>query len=61
MPDCKRFRLSFENVENVVNPPQNPTVNRRLSCEGELSRFNIGMSNPISKQPAILAVIVAQG
>jgi hypothetical protein len=38
-----RFIVSFENVENVVNPPQNPTVRKR--------RSSVDIRLPLSNKP----------
>ena len=61
MPACNRHRLSFEKVENVVKPPQKPTINSRFSCDEVFTRLKAAQNKPMSKQPTMLAVIVAQG
>ena len=61
MPACNRHKLSFEKVENVVKPPQNPTINSRFNCDEALTRLKAAQSKPMSRQPTMLAVIVAHG
>ena len=61
-PFCNIWKLSFANVEKVVNPPQNPTV--RNNCH-ELPSFDVLLNNPnnnpIIRQPARLTNSVAHG
>jgi len=47
-----KFNVSKEKVENVVNPPQNPTVRNTLT-KGEISSFSLNpnMIMPIRRQP----------
>lgn len=62
LPFCNIWKLSFANVEKVVNPPQNPTV--RNNCH-ELPSFDVLLNNPnhnpIIRQPARLTNSVAHG
>lgn len=53
--------LSLIKVEKVVNPPHSPVVKNSLLCT--LKPLPIGSAEikPISKQPIILTVHVAQG
>lgn len=51
-------KLSFENVENVVNPPQKPVTMSRLWL---LDRLVFPTNSPITKQPIIFARNVAIG
>ena len=44
-----------------MKPPQNPTISSRLSCDEALTRLNAAQSKPMSRQPTMLAVIVAHG
>ena len=54
--------FSFMNVENVVKPPQKPTVrNISISCDIVVWREDIPQKRPIIKQPVTLATIVPSG
>ena len=54
--------LSFMNVENVVNPPQNPVVNRSLVLGLRSPLFAaVPDSMPISRHPITFTAIVPMG
>jgi hypothetical protein len=49
-------------VEKVVNPPQNPVISKSFNVSFcKLFFWMYPKSKPISKQPKILAINVAQG
>jgi len=50
-------KVSFANVENVVNPPQNPVINRNRKLLDGIRLTN----NPIQKHPNIFTINVATG
>lgn len=54
-----KFSVSKENVENVVNPPQKPTVRNNLN-KGDISPFSLNpnMIIPIKRQPRKLTAKV---
>ena len=54
------LRLSHENVENVVYPPQNPTIKRYIYVLLPDTLLKLHNS-PINKEPVILTVKVANG
>lgn len=61
-PDCNSIRLSFEKVENVVNPPQKPVVRKRASPGLPFVQRLVHPHNrPIIRLPRIFTVKVAQG
>ena len=53
-PLCNIWNACAENVENVVNPPQNPTAKRRYNvlCDA-------GMSKPMTNEPMTLTNNIA--
>ena len=57
-----KFSVSKENVEKVVNPPQNPTVRNNLN-KGEINSFSLNpnMIIPIKRQPRKLTAKVPYG
>jgi hypothetical protein len=61
-PSLKSARFSFANVENVVNPPQNPTARNIFHSEltRELFSENPYIS-PIRKQPEMFTRKVPKG
>ncbi len=62
MCDASSPPLSFMNVENVVNPPQNPVVsNRRADGDSQLCVAGIADRVPIKRQPTIFTVKVPTG
>lgn len=58
-PSVKNERLSDENVEKVVNPPQNPTVNEVFNQAGQGAfKYKYAPANPKTKLPVMLTVNV---
>ena len=56
------FQTSSEKVENVVSPPQNPTVKNSLNSFGTLIfSINSKKPNPIIKLPIMLTLSVPKG
>lgn len=55
-------RPSFEKVENVVKPPQNPTMRSRENAGDKFwKRLVTPHRSPINRHPATLAVNVPHG
>lgn len=49
-------------MENVVNPPKNPEINKYLIfSEGDQCNAIISVNNPIRKQPTIFTNIMGKG
>jgi len=60
--DCSIIRASLEKVENVVKPPQSPTVRNKVHLLLSLAfRLKIPHKRPIKKQPTRFTARVAQG
>ena len=57
-PFCQREMFSIENVENVVNPPQNPVTKRYFRYSFSLNKEE---NIPIKKHPKTLAKSVPIG
>lgn len=56
------FRVSIEKVEKVVNPPQNPIINKLLPQPANQSYLNENpKSTPIKKHPKMLTIKVPIG
>ena len=61
-PSCNSLMLSYENVENVVNPPQKPVVRKmRHSGVSRLPFSESAKRTPIRKQPTMFTVKVPSG
>ena len=60
-PSRPSSKLSFINVENVVNPPQKPVTNTSLVAGDICPPSDRPDSNPIRKQPITFTAIVPQG
>jgi hypothetical protein len=59
---CKSKKASLENDENVVNPPQTPTVKKRRHSDDIIAPFSkIPEKIPIRKHPTMLMINVPQG
>lgn len=57
-----KFMVSNENVEKVVNPPQNPTPKNSFKfCEINSLSSNPNIKNPSRKLPKILTNNVPNG
>ena len=62
MPFCRRVSASVEKVENVVKPPQSPTVKNKLTLGGKLGCLPAKPQiNPIIRQPTRFTVNVPHG
>ena len=61
-PPVPRLKDSNENVENVVNPPQNPTIKSAFNFGGTIpDLFRNPNNNPNNRHPAIFIMNVARG
>ena len=60
-PDVARESASFEKVENVVKPPQSPTVSASCKLLLQLILEPNPPRSPIAKLPMTLIATVAQG
>ena len=61
-PDCSIIKDSLEKVENVVKPPQSPTVRNKAHLLLSLAlRLKYPHKSPIRKQPNRFTARVAQG
>lgn len=60
-PSSARTKDSFENVENVVNPPHRPVVARRRSSSLHPNRAAHAPNSPMAKLPMALTASVAYG
>ena len=61
-PDFKRVILSYEKVENVVNPPQIPVIRNNLVSGLKIFPFSARPTKaPIRKQPIRLTEKVPSG
>jgi hypothetical protein len=62
LPSLRSAIFSFEKVEKVVKPPQNPTVRKnRSSVLLRLPRSERPKSKPIRKQPRRFTIKVPKG
>ena len=62
LPPCSIIRASLENVENVVKPPQRPTVRNNAQLLPSVPfLLKTPHRRPIRKQPTRLTVSVAHG